>query len=98
MMDYLKDVGFSSTMINNVILKNDKDTIEELDLYQNNVMKVIEYLKTIGIEDIYGLFLYRSYVFLEEVEYLKKLFQTCEINNIIEMINEDQVNFELLGL
>ena len=98
MMDYLKGIGFSSTMINNIILKNDVDTVENLDLYENNVLKVINYLKEIGVEDIYGLLLYRSYIFLEDVEYIKDLFDKCTINQIIEMINEDQVNFELLGL
>ena len=44
-MDYLKDVGFSTPMINNIILKNDRDTLESLDLYDSNVLKVIKYLK-----------------------------------------------------
>jgi len=97
-MEYLKEIGFSDTMINNIILKNDQESLENLDLYASNVIKVVNYFKSIGIDDIYGLFLYRSYIFIEEVDYIKSLFKDCSINNIVEMINEDQVNFELIGL
>lgn len=97
-MDFLKNEGFSTSVINNIIAKNDEYTLEHLKLYQDNVIEVIEYFKSLGIRNINALLLYRTDIFLEDKSYIESIFANCKINNIIEMINEDIVNFELLGL
>lgn len=97
-MEYLDKYGFSDSEIEYLYNELDELDINELSLHEDRVCNIINYLKSIGIKNIKKLIIDRIELFYMSSSIIKKRFDDSDIPNIVELINEDFINFELLDL
>lgn len=88
-MDFLRMLNFSEKVINKIELANDKSLIFNFICSKDNVIENIEYFRTIGIEVIELLLIYRLELFLIDHEELEKAFESFEVPTLVQLINED---------
>lgn len=97
-MEYLDKYGFSDSEIEYLYNELDELDINELSMHEDRVCNIINYLKSIGIKNIKKLIIDRIELFYMSSSIIKKRFDDSDIPNIVELINEDFINFELLDL
>jgi hypothetical protein len=62
----------------------DSSNINYLELHEEKVIKILDYLLSIGINNIHDILMYKINIFYEDIDYIKKSIEENEINNIIE--------------
>lgn len=88
-MDFLRELNFSDEVINKIEIANDKSLIFNFICSKDNVIKNIEYLRSIGVEVIELLLVYRIELFLISHVELEKVIETFEVPTLVQLINED---------
>lgn len=88
-MDFLRELNFSDEVINRIELANDKSLIFNFICSSSNVKKNIEYFRSIGIEVIELLLIYRLELFLIDNLELEKAVESFDIPILVQLINED---------
>ena len=88
-------------LIQNGINEEAIDMLDDyyLDVINTNIddcLKIINYLKNIGIRDISLMFLNNTELFITSLKEVKDLFNRRDIDKIIELINLDISNVKLL--
>ena len=97
-MDFLKEFSFTEKEINEIIEKNSKNVIENLNINKENVEDIIEYLISIGIgkDTIKEIFIYQVCLFFKTLNEIKESFDEYEIDSIVKSLNYDVNNIELI--
>lgn len=89
MIDFLSKVGISSKIINEIEIKNTSSTLFDLSCNEDDCLKIIKYLKEIGIKNIDELLIYEIDIFkLPFIELVKK-FGKFNIPLFVSFINDD---------
>ncbi len=97
-MDFLKQLGYTDLDIKDIKDYN-YDYIEEcIEINQEKVLDIIEYLLSIGIEKntIKELFMYQVGIFFKTRDEIKSSFDEYEIDSIVKSLNYDVNNVELI--
>lgn len=97
-MDFLKQLGYTDLDIKDIKDYN-YDYIEEcIEINQEKVLDIIEYLLSIGIErnTIKELFMYQVGIFFKTRDEIKSSFDEYEIDSIVKSLNYDVNNVELI--
>lgn len=92
MLNKLLEYGINQNTIE--ILENNDSLCDDLYLNIDNCINIIKYLKSIGLRFIDEILLYKTDLFMDDVDNIKKLFDKKE--NIIKEINNDTSNIDLL--
>lgn len=95
-MDYLSKYNITKEMLEELKKSLDSSHINYLELYEDKITKILDYLISVGINNVYDILMHRINIFYEDIDYIKKSIESN--NNIVELINEDIVNFEDIGL
>ena len=97
-MDFLLQYGLSGEDIAEITRKNDAAIIKNIILNQNNVIKVIDYLKEVGINQsvIKDLFIEQVGMFFRTKEEIQDVFDEYEIDSIIKSLNYDVNTVDLI--
>lgn len=97
-MDFLLDYGYSNDDIDEIMQRNDEGIIRNIVLNRNNVCKVINYLKEIGITlpIIKELFVYQIGMFFRTKDEIQSVFDEYEMDSIIKSLNYDVNTVDLI--
>lgn len=88
-MDFLKEFDISEETITKIENNNDRTMIFNFICSKDEVIKNIEYLKSIGIKVIDLLLIYRLELFMIESDKVKEAFDNYDISTLVQLINED---------
>ena len=94
-MDFLIDNGISKDVIVQIEDYNDDSIIYNFICNEANAVKVLEYFKSIGIEAINRLLIYKLEVFLIDYKSIVKAFNNYDVSVLVQLINDDinAINF-----
>lgn len=97
-MEYLKEIGFSDLDIKDILDNNYQHIIENLIVNQDNVLEIINYLLSIGIEKdtIKEIFMYQISLFFKTKKEIQVSFDEYELDSIVKSLNYDVNNVELI--
>ena len=94
MIDFLMISGIKKQTIDK--LKENPSNIYDLSVNKEECVKIITYLKLIGIKVIDELLLNSLGLFFKTKEEVVQLFGNHDLNKMVELINEDSTNIYLL--
>lgn len=94
MIDFLKTAGISEEVINTMYEMNEDSVLYNLSCIQDDCLKIIEYLKELGIKNIDELLLYELNIFYLEYDEIVKKFSKFNIPVFVNLINNDYVVIE----
>lgn len=94
-MDFLIDNGISKDVIVEIEDYNDDSLVYNFICNEANAVKVLEYFKSIGIEVINRLLIYKLEVFLIDYKSIVKAFNNYDVSVLVQLINDDinAINF-----
>ncbi len=94
-MDFLIDNGISRNIIVEIENYNDDSLVYNFICNEANVIKVLEYFKSIGIVAINRLLIYKLEVFLIDYKKIIKAFNNYDVSVLVQLINDDinAINF-----
>lgn len=98
MIDYLKKYDLSDDDIKIIKENITLVQIQELELLEDNVCNILDYLKTLGVDYFYNLIMYRSDLCFMEIDEFKDLINKYDpslIKYIIENDIGDLINFNI---
>lgn len=96
-MEYLKKYNLSETDINEILNNIDELDYKELMFNQENVEEILRYFIGVGITDIKSILMFKTYLLYDNLENIKNAINNSD-KNIIKLINEDIMNFDIIGL
>ena len=88
-MDFLKEFAVSEETIIKIEKYNERTMIFNFICSKDEVIKNIEYLKSIGIKVIDLLLIYRLELFMIDSNKVKEAFDNYDITTLVQLINED---------
>lgn len=94
-MDYFKNYGLTDEDIEEIEEFLSDDDINNYYISELKVIEILDYLKSIGIKNIKDILKYKSNIFYESVNNIKKNIKKDPM--IISLINEDIQNFDRIG-
>lgn len=97
-MNFLLEYGLTNEDINEIISNNDSGVIKNIELNKENVVKVINYLKEVGINItvIKDLFVYQIGMFFRTKEEIQGVFDEYELDSIVKSLNYDVNTIDLI--
>lgn len=95
MLDFLKECGISDTTIN---LLNQKYPAELFDLNCNKkeIIKIIDYFRNIGINNIDELLIYETMIFYKTFDFIKDKFSKYDFLDLVSKINDNYEEIEII--
>ncbi len=89
MIDFLKEINFNDEDIKKIVEYNTKSTLDNLSCNNINCLKIINYLKEIGVKNIVDLLTYEIDVFLLTfTDFIKKI-RFFNVPVFVDAINDD---------
>ena len=96
MIDFLKEYEINDNIINNIKNNNSESTLFDLSCNKDNCIKLINYMKNIGIMNIDELLIYEIDIFFIDYDKLLNKITNYNINEIVRLINTDYNNVDIL--
>ena len=97
-MDYLTKYNLTNEDIKDIINSIDEDDKLELELNEERVSSIIDYLLSIGLTNIKDIIINKPNLFYDDVNSIKMRIEKHSNTNIIELLKEDPINFDLIGM
>ena len=97
-MEYLTKYNLTAEAINDIINTIDEDDKLELELNEERVSSIIDYFLSIGLTNIKDIIITKPNLFYDEVNSIKERIEKHSNTNIIELLKEDPINFDLIGM
>ena len=94
-LDFLKKANISDDTIKDMLDTHSKSMIYNLSVNEDNCLKIISFMREIGINVINELLLYKLDWFLNTFSYFTNFFRDKDIKNEVNKINEDYMNYDL---
>ena len=97
-MNFLLDYGYLNDDIEEIVNHNSESIIKNIELNKNNVCRVMDYLKEIGVTEsvIKELFVYQIGIFFRTKEEIQSVFDEYEMDSIIKSLNYDVNTVDLI--
>ena len=96
MFDFLKNVGISDEVITEIIKNNSNSTVDNLVINSDNCLKVITYLREIGIRNIEELLIYRIDLFIQRFSRVKERIEKVNISELVKLVNDDCFSIDMI--
>lgn len=94
MIDFLMICGVKKQTIDKI--KENPSNVYDLSVNKEECVKIITYLKLIGIKNIDELLLNRLGLFFKTKEEVSQMLINHDLNKMVELINNDSLNVDLL--
>ena len=94
MLDFLQKENISNETIDIIYNKLPSNVIETLIDNEEECLKIIKLLKSIGIKNIEDLLIYETYIFLKLSGRVADSIKEHDINTLVNDINEDYSSVE----
>ncbi len=88
-MNNLLRMGFTESLINEMISKNDYETVENLDFNYDSLTNILNFFQIIGIKNARGLLINHIDIFFLDLERIQKKFAKKGLSNSVNLINDD---------
>ena len=97
-MKFLLEYGLTNEEIEEIVNNNHESIVKNIDLNKDNVVKVVNYLKEIGvnINVIKDLFYYQIGIFFRTKEEIQGVFDEYEMDSILKSLNYDVNTVDLI--
>ena len=97
-MNFLLEYGLTNEDIEEIVRNNHESIIKNIELNKDNVIKVVNYLKEIGvgINVIKELFIYQIGMFYRTKDEIQGVFDEYEIDSILKSMNYDVNTVDLI--
>ena len=95
-MKYLEQYGLSEKEIDKIYEGLTYEEWLAISTYRTRIEGILEYFKSIGIDNIKNIFSEAPHIFLYSENEVKKLFNECNDSEIVSKINDDAMNIDLL--
>lgn len=95
MIDFLKDCHIDDEIIEEMNKKYDVDLFD-LNCNKVEIIKTINYLRDIGINNINDLLLYETDLFYKTKDDVENMFCNYDINDFISKINNNYEEIEIM--
>ncbi len=97
-MEFLNKYGITNEDINDIISRNGEAIIKNITLNKDNVIEVIDYLLSVGVNQnvIKDLFVEQIGMFFRTKEEIADVFDEYEIESIIKSLNYDVNTIDLI--
>lgn len=95
MLDFLQRVNISNETIEEMLETHSNPMIYNLSVNEDNCLKIISFMREIGITVIDELLLYKLDWFLNTFSYFTSFFRDKDVKNEVNKINEDYMNYNL---
>ena len=93
-MDFLKNAGISDDTIKKIVENNSSQCLFNLECNQDDCLKIIVFMRNIGIKTIDELLIQIPEIFIQSVnEFMKKLAR-YDILEVIRDVNENPLLIE----
>ena len=89
MLEFLKEYGISDNIIKMIEKENSRANIYNLSCNMEEVGKILDYFKSLNINCINDLLVYRIQIFFNCYEDILECFSKYNITSLVEKINED---------
>ena len=97
-MEYLTKYNLTTEDIKDITSSIDEDDKLELELNEERVSSIIDYFLSIGLTNIKDIIINKPNLFYDDVNSIKERIEKHSNTNIIELLKEDAINFELIGM
>ena len=97
-MEYLTKYNLTTEDIRDITSSIDEDDKLELDLNEERVSSIIDYFLSIGLTNIKDIIITKPNLFYDDVNSIKMRIEKYSNTNIIELLKEDPINFDLIGM
>lgn len=97
-MEYLTKYNLTTEDIRDITSSIDEDDKLELDLNEERVSSIIDYFLSIGITNIKDIIIMKPNLFYDDVNSIKERIEKYSNTNILELLKEDPINFDLIGM
>ncbi len=97
-MEYLTKYNLTAEDINDIINTIDEEDKLELELNEERVSSIIDYFLSIGLTNIKDIIINKPNLFYDDVNSIKERIEKHSNTNIIELLKEDSINFDLIGM
>ena len=94
MIDFLKDINIDSDIINKIVNNNNDSSLFEIVNNQEECIKIIEYLRKIGITCINELLIYEIDLFKKDLDYIIKKISKFNIPVFVNIVNDEYTAIE----
>ena len=96
MIDFLKKCGISSATLDEILKVNVDANIYNFSCNQDEAVKIIDFLKNIGIKEIDALLIHKIDLFFMTLDDIMLMFDKNDINLVVKKINEDYLYIDNL--
>ena len=97
-MEYLTKYSLTTEDIKDIFSSIDEDDKVELELNEERVSSIIDYFLSIGLTNIKDIIITKHNLFYDDVNFIKMRIEKYSNTNIIELLKEDPINFDLIGM
>ncbi len=97
-MEYLTKYSLTTEDIKDIFSSIDEDDKVELELNEEGVSSIIDYFLSIGLTNIKDIIITKPNLFYDDVNSIKMRIEKYSNTNIIELLKEDPINFDLIGM
>lgn len=97
-MEYLTKYNLTTEDIRDITSSIDEDDKLELDLNEERVSSIIDYFLSIGLTNIKDIIITKPNLFYDDVNSIKERIEKYSNTNILELLKEDPINFDLIGI
>ena len=97
-MEYLTKYNLTTEDIKDITSSIDEDDKLELELNEERVSSIIDYFLSIGLTNIKDIIITKPNLFYDDVNSIKMRIEKYSNTNIIELLKEDPINFDLIGI
>ena len=97
-MEYLTKYNLTTEDIKDITSSIDEDDKLELELNEERVSSIIDYFLSLGLTNIKDIIITKPNLFYDDVNSIKMRIEKYSNTNIIELLKEDPINFDLIGM
>ncbi len=97
-MEYLTKYNLTTEDIKDITNFIDEGDKLELELNEERVSSIIDYFLSIGLTNIKDIIITKPNLFYDDVNSIKMRIEKYFNTNIIELLKEDPINFDLIGM
>lgn len=97
-VDYLTKYNLTNEDVKDIIDSITYDDQLELELNEERVSSIIDYFLSIGLTNIKDIIITKPNLFYDDILSIKERIEKYSNTNIIELIKEDPLNFDLIGM
>lgn len=94
MIDFLRNIDISTETIDKIEKQNNDSILYDLSCNEEDCIKIINYFKNLGINNIDELLIYEIDIFKLSFEDIVKKFSNFNIPAFVKIINDDFVSIK----